>query len=165
MKRGKYLITFFIGTLAYVLLSITVGQNSIRCYNQLEEQKRVISKQVTELETINSELYLEVNALKYDKAVIAAYARKLDYVSDGEKLVKITGLKRAQPPLYDAGTVIKHTDPTFLSEKSCKIISFFLGLMTLVIIFFYDLSQGNISFHRKERTIVKGIPIYDLQQI
>lgn len=164
MKRIKYLFTFFIGTLTYVFLSIVFGQNSIRCFNHLEDQKRIISNQVSELQNVNRELSMELTALKYDKSVIAAYARKLDYVSDGEKLVKITGLKKAQPPLYDAGIVVRHVDTTYLSEVSCKTIAIFFGLMTFLMIFLYDLNKGNISLSKKRKPIVTGVPVYDLQQ-
>ena len=90
MKRAKYLFIIFFGTLIYVLLSLTVGQNSLYSYTQMEEQKRIVSKKTNEIQNINSELEQELTALKNDKAVIAAYAHKLDYVSDDEKLVKIT---------------------------------------------------------------------------
>lgn len=165
MKRAKYLFTFFIGTLTYVVLSITIGQNSVRCGKFIEDQQKIIINQVAVLESINSELTMEVNALKNDNAVIAAYARKLDYVSEGEKLVKITGLKRSQPPLYDAGTVIKHKEPVFMSEIACKCISLLFGLLTFIIIFLYDLHKGNINFKKTAEPIVTGIPVYDLQQI
>ena len=166
MKRIKYLLTFFIGTLIYVFLSIFFGQNSIRCFNHLKEQKVVIENQVDELESINQELAMELNALKYDKAVIAAYARKLDYVSDGEKLVKITGMPKSPSRLYDAGIIIRHEETTYLSEISCKIIAVLFSLMTLVTIFLYDLNKGNIVFagKKKKKPVVAGVPVYDLQQ-
>ncbi len=165
MKRAKYLFTIFSATLAYVLVSIAVGQNSIRCFNQMEEQRRVISKQTDDIQNINSELQLELTALQFDKAVIAAYARKLDYVSDGEKLVKITGLKPAQTALYDTGSVLRHEEPEFLPEKYCKIIGLFFGLLTFVILFLYDINVGNISFDKNKKPIVTGVPVYDLPQI
>ena len=165
MKRAKYLFTIFSATLAYVLVSITVGQNSIRCFNQMEEQRRVISKQTDDIQNINSELQLELTALQFDKAVIAAYARKLDYVSDGEKLVKITGLKPAQTALYDTGSVLRHEEPEFLPEKYCKIIGLFFGLLTFVILFLYYINVGNISFDKNKKPIVTGVPVYDLPQI
>ena len=146
-------------------LSVIWGANGVKASNHMVEQQKILSVQVTELEKINTELTLEVNALTNDKAVIAAYARKLDYVSDGEKLVKITGLQRSQPPLYDAGTVIKHEEPKFMSENLIKFMSIVLGVLTLVLIFLWDLYQGNISFKKKEDKVVTGIPIYDLQQI
>lgn len=165
MNRAKYLFTVFIGTLVYVLLSMTVGQNSLRCYKNLEDQKRIISKQTSDIQNINSELQLELTALANDKAVIAAYARKLDYVSDDEKLVKITGLKPAQTTLYDTGTVIRHEEPAYLSEKICKMLGLFFFAISFVIMFLYDISAGNIVFNKNKKAVITGIPIYDIQQI
>ncbi len=162
MNCKKYLVTVFIGTFIYVLLSITIGQNSLRCYNQMENQKRIISKQAADIQNINTELKLELTALQNDKAVIAAYARKLDYVSDDEKLVKITGLKPAQTTLYDTGTVQRHEEPVYLSDKICKIIGLFFFVLSAVILFLYDVSKGNVAFGKDKKPIVKGIPIYDV---
>ncbi len=165
MNRTKYLAAIFLGTFVYVLLSVSFGQNSIHCYNQMEEQKRIISKQTSEIQNINSELYLELAALKNDRAVIASYAHKLDYVSDGEKLVKITGLKPAQTTLYDTGTVLRHDEPEFIPEKVCKIVGLGFALLFLVIFFLYDISSGNIVIGKNKKPIVTGIPVYDLPQI
>lgn len=165
MNRIKYFIAVFIGTFVYVLLSITVGRNSIKCINDMESQKRVISKQASDIQNIHSELELELKALQNDKAVIAAYARKLDYVSEDEKLIKITGLKPAQTTLYDTGTIIRHEDPEFLSEKYCKLIAIFFALGTFVILFLYDVNKGNIVLGKDKKPIVTGIPVYDLPQI
>ncbi len=165
MKRTKYIFPIFIATLIYVLLSMTLGPNGFKCIDQMEEQKRILSKQTSDIQNINSELQLELTALTNDKAVIAAYARKLDYVSDDEKLVKITGLKPAQTTLYDTGTLVKHETPSYLDEKFCKIIAFFFGFMTFVIMFLYDVNKGNISFGHNKKPIVTGIPVYDLPQV
>ena len=165
MNRTKYLAAIFLGTFVYVLLSVSFGQNSIHCYNQLEEQKRIISKQTSEIQNINSELTLELAALKSDRAVIASYAHKLDYVSDGEKLVKITGLKPAQTTLYDTGTVLRHEEPEFIPEKVCKIVGLGFALLFLIIFFLYDISSGNIVIGKSKKPIVTGIPVYDLPQV
>lgn len=164
MSRAKYLITLFVGTLVYVLLSVTVGQNSIRCYNQLEEQKRIVSKQTADIQNINSELSLELTALENDKALIAAYARKLDYVSDSEKIIKITGLKPAQTTLYDTGSVVRHEEPEYLSEMYCKIIGIFFGFLLAVAMILSDISKGNFSFTKNRKDYVAGIPVYDVAQ-
>jgi len=165
MKGVKYLSVLFVGTLVYVLLSVTVGQNSFKSYKRMEEQKRIVSKQKADIQNINSELSLELMALKSDKAVIAAYARKLGYVNDGEKIVKINGLKPYQNALYDTGTVVRHEEPEYISERFCKLSSFIVAFLWLIILFFYDLNKGNISLKRKEKTMVTGVPIYDLPQI
>lgn len=165
MNRVKYLLSLFIGILAYVLMSVTVGHNSIKCYKEMEEQKKVISLNTSEIESLNEELKMELTALKNDNDVIAAFARRLDYVSDGEKLVKITGLKPIQTAIYDTGSVVKHTDVIYLDEKYCKITGFGFFILTLVLLFFYDLNKGNIGSGKKDKAVVKGIPVYNLPQI
>ncbi|NLC93048.1 MAG: septum formation initiator family protein [Treponema sp.] len=166
MKRTKYLFVIFIGTLVYVILSINFGQNSIRCYKYMENQRKLLSIRTNDISNINNELSLELTALKNDKAVIAAYARKLDYLQDNEKLVKINGLKLSTNIVYDTGTVLKHTEITFMPEKVCKIISMIISLIMLIVFIMYDITVGNITFHESKKTsIVKGIPVYDIPQI
>lgn len=165
MKCTKYLLVLFVGVLVYITASLSVGQNSIKCYRQMEEQKRIVSRQKADIQNINSELNLELTALKNDKAVIAAYARKMDYVADGEKLIKINGLKPYQTELYNTGSVIRHEEPEFVSEKLCKICGLFAALIILLILIGTDIRNGQISFTRQKKTVVTGIPVYDLPQI
>ena len=165
MKRAKYLTVLFAGTLVYILTSLAFGQNSFKCYSQMEEQKRIVSKQKAEIQSINSELQLELTALKSDKAVIAAYARKMDYVSDDEKLVKITGLKPYQNQLYDTGTVIRHQEPEYVSEKLCKASGIAAALFVLLILLIIDFKKGELSFKREQKVPVTGIPVYNLPQM
>lgn len=165
MKRAKYLVTVFLGVFVYVLLSMSFGQNSIHCCNQMEEQRRLISKQTSEIQNINSELSLELAALQSDRAVIAAYARKLDYVSDGEKLVKITGLKPAQTTLYDTGTVLRHEEPDYIPEQICKITGLAFGFLSFIVLLLFDVSRGEFALGKSKKPIVTGIPVYDIPQI
>lgn len=166
MKFAKYLFVLLIGTFVYVLLSLTVGQNSISCYKAMEEQKRIVSKQKSDLQNINNELTLELTALKKDKAIIAAYARKLDYVADGEKLMKINGLKPVTNTLYETGTVVRHVEPEYVSEKLCKIAGLCSGFLFFIILLFGDIKAGNFTTEQSNKNrVVKGIPIYDVKQI
>ncbi len=165
MKRAKYLTVLFVGTLVYVIMSLSFGQNSLRCYSKMEEQKRIVSKQKAEIQSINTELSLELSALKNDKAVIAAYARKMDYVSDGEQLVKITGLKPYQNALYDTGTVIRHEEPDYVSEKLCKMCGLCAALLVLLLMLIFDFKKGYLTFSRQKKEFVTGIPVYNLPQV
>ena len=165
MKLAKYLTVLFAGTLVYILTSHAFGQNSFKCYSQMEEQKRIVSKQKAEIQSINTELMLELTALKNDKAVIAAYARKMDYVTDDEKLVKITGLKPYQNQLYDTGTVIRHTEPEYVSEKLCKACGIATAMLVLLVLLIVDIKKGEISFSKEKNIPVTGIPVYNLPQI
>ena len=165
MKRAKYLTVLFVGTLVYVIMSLGFGQNSLKCYSQMEEQKRIVSKQKAEIQSINTELTLELSALKNDKAVIAAYARKMDYVQDGEQLVKITGLKPYQNTLYDTGSVVRHVEPEFVSEKLCKMSGLCAAMLVLLIMLIFDFKKGELSLKKQNKEFVAGIPVYNVPQI
>ena len=165
MKRAKYLTVLFAGTLVYIIMSLSFGQNSLKCYSQMEEQKRIVSKQKAEIQNINTELQLELYALKNDKAVIAAYARKMDYVIDDEKLIKITGLKPYQNQIYDTGKVIRHQEPEYVSEKLCKCCGIVAAFVVLLIMLIFDVKKGNVSFTRDKKEFVAGIPVYNVPQV
>lgn len=166
MIHLKLLASALAGTVVYVAVSVFAGQNGINSYKQLENQKREISKQAAKIQNINDELVLEKNALSNDKDVIAAYARKLDYVKDGETLVKITGLKPFERTLYDTGSVLKRTEITYIPDDICKILGVVFFFMTMLLFLFIDLSNGNNPFVKKKKTnVITGIPIYGGKQI
>ncbi|MBQ9631230.1 MAG: septum formation initiator family protein [Treponema sp.] len=120
MTKTKWLLAILVSCLVYTILSISAGETGIIAYNQLKMQKKEISLQAMQIQKINTELVLEKTALEKDKDVIAAYARKLDYVSPSEKLVKITGLRPYEASLYDTGTVVRRQAVSFMDEKFCK---------------------------------------------
>ena len=88
-----------------------------------------------------------------------------DYVKEGEKLVKINGLKPAQTSLYDTGSVIKHEETKFLSEKMCKIISVFFGILSFILVFMFDTNKDFLLKKKDKKSFVAGVPVYDLPQI
>jgi len=166
MIHLKLLASALAGTVVYVTVSIFAGQNGINSYKQLEDQKREISRQANYIQNINDALTLEKNALSNDRDVIAAYARKLDYVKEGETLVKINGLKPFEHTLYDTGSVLKRTEISYIPDDVCKILGVVFFFLTLLLFLFIDLSNGNNPFVRKkEVNIIKGIPIYGGKQI
>lgn len=166
MKTAKYLPALLAGTLAYALLSILWGQNGVWAQRQLEEQKIAISARAHEIQKINDELNLEKTAIRDDADVIAAYARKLDYVFPGEKLVKINGLAVSEPLLYDTGTVLKSVPVAYVSEWFCKGSGLAVGLLLAFAIFLFDLSYGIKSLSKKKRfETIEGIPVYDVAQV
>ncbi|MCK9169011.1 MAG: septum formation initiator family protein [Treponema sp.] len=151
------------------MLSFFVGRDGIWVYRQMQEQKRNISKRTASIQKINDELSLEYTALEKDKDVIAAYARKLDFVKTDEKLVKITGLRPSQTMLYDTGTVLKRNPVKYVSESACKAVGFAFFIVTLILMLLADYNRtGKISFHTTKKVkedFIKGVPVYDVPQI
>lgn len=165
MEKIRVLFAIFIGTLVYVVVSFVAGDNGILGYNQLVEQKKSIARQTELIQNINNELNLEYSALLRDKDVIAAYARKLDYVAGGEKLVKVNGLKPSQTTLYDVGTILRKKNYKCLSETTCKACGVSFFALTLILMLLIDLNSGNITLRHRKTTVIKGIPVYDLTQV
>jgi Septum formation initiator len=166
MTRSKYLAAVLFGTLVYTLLSLFAGRDGILVYRQLQEQKREISKRTAAIQKINDELSLEYTALEKDNDVIAAYARKLDYVKPDEKLVKITGLRPAQTTLYDTGTVLKRSPVVYMSERACKAAGVIFFAVSLLLMYFAEYGRtGGHTPGALKKNFIKGVPVYDVPQI
>lgn len=165
MKSMRYLLSVLAGVSVYVLVCVACGVNGMWAYGQLSEQKKIISVNTQNIQNINEQLKLEKTAIQNDSDVIAAYARKLDYVFDGEKLVKIKGLGSVQDMKYDTGTVLKSTEVVTLPEWACKACGLLVGSLVFIVILLYDISCGGIPFKKKKYETISGIPVYEVPQV
>ena len=165
MKSLKYLLSVLAGVAVYVLISVSCGRNGMWAARQMSEQKRLISANTQTIQNINEELKLEKTAIRDDKEVIAAFARRMDYVSDGEKLVKIKGLGPAKDLKYETGTVLKRKTVLYIPEWACKASGLLVGTLALILTLLYDISYGNISFKKQHYEVIQGIPVYEVSQI
>ena len=166
MIKTKILFATFIGTFFYTLISLIAGRNGQICYSHLKDEKIRISLQTSQIESINKELNFTLTALKNDKDLIRCYAHKLHYVQDNEKIVKIRGLKPFQNNLYDPGTVLRHTEEKYIPENILKAIGIIFFLLSFMIFILIDILKGNSSFKiKKEKTVIQGIPVYEMPQI
>lgn len=169
MTRLKWLISILAGTFVYIALSAAYGPNGFFAYRQLQEQKNQISVHTAEIQRINDELFLEYTALQNDRDVIMAYARKLDYISPGEKLVKINGLPPVENKIYDTGTVVRHSQLVWIPEAVCKGAGFcvFLAVSFFFILIAFISGTNSATHARKIKKSKESreIPIYDVPQI
>ncbi|MBQ0040064.1 MAG: septum formation initiator family protein [Treponema sp.] len=167
MERFRLLVAVFAGTLFYTLIAITGGRDGIWAASQLQEQKQSLSAHTARIEKTNGELSLEKIALEKDLDVIASYAKKLGYVAEGEKLVKLSGLAARESHIFDPGTVARHHDANYIPEWVCKFCSLLVMLLVYMVLFLIDLQNGNVhipGFNKKIKK-VGGIQVYDMQQI
>lgn len=145
VRSWQFILAALVGTLVYALLAMTVGCDGIWCYKQLEEQRRSISARANSIQKINDELTMERLALERDKSVLAAYAHRLEYVKDNEKLIKITGLKPYENTIYDTGTPLRRHDIKCMSEATCKTAGFAFFVLTSFIMLLFDLGASASS--------------------
>jgi cell division protein FtsB len=137
MTKFRALFAIFLGTAVYVFVSLFGGQDGFWAAKQLLEQQSVISERTKAIAAINEELSFEYTSLKQDPGIIAAYARKLGYVADAEKLVKITGLPVRSPIIYDPGTIVKRQDVTCIPEWICKLSGILVSSLTFMALLLF----------------------------
>lgn len=157
----------FVGTLFYTLISVAGGRDGLWASMQMQEQKQVLSTQTAKIEKTHDELSLEKIALEKDLDLIAAYAKKLGYVSEGEKLVKLSGLAAREVHVFDPGTIERHHDVNYIPEWICKSVSFIVMLLVYLVLILLDIQNGNVRVPilKKKTQNIGGIQIYDMQQI
>lgn len=150
MEKCRFLTAVLFGTLFYVILAFVGGRDGLWAQSQLQKQKQKLSAHTALIEKNYDELSLEKLALQKDSDVIAALARKLGYVSEGEKLVKITGLPSRETHIFDPGVVVRHTDVKYIPEWTCKGLGLVILVLTYIMFLLYDLHRGNLHFSIKK---------------
>lgn len=167
MMRFKLLASALAGTACYVLVSFVGGRDGLWATEQLQEQKRLLAANTAVIEKTNEELNLEKVALQKDMDVIAAYARKLGFISEGERLVKISGLSMRETQIVDAGTVMRHKESRYIPERYCKGVGFIVFILLYAVLWLFDYSRGAVQLHfrrklYKRKASIQGMPVYDL---
>lgn len=133
----------------YVCIGILWGREGLWAYNQLQKQKIILNMSAERLEDINMRLNAEYTALQKDTEIIAAYAKKLGYVSEGERLVKITGIGKPPFTIYDPGTKTSRAEIVFIPEWAAKCIA-------LIVFIFYNLVYSvSVLVHRHAFTKIR----------
>lgn len=152
MNRFRFLKAAFTGIVIYTLLNVSVGRDGIWAMSQLQKQKREISAHTANIQKINDGLNQEKLALEKDRDLIAAYARKLGYVSEGEKIVLISGLAAKETQIFDPGTILKHTQVNYIPESICKSTAIVITVLAYFLLFMFDLSRGYLHFGKKRKS-------------
>ncbi len=154
MRKNIILFSISVGTLVYVLISLFCGQNGVWAESQLVNQKMDLCNNIAQIQKINDELSLEYTALMLDKEVISAHARRLGFVNDGEKIVKISGIPPKTQKAYSVGKFYKRDNIQFVPEYICKIIGFsvsFLSFLICLLVFLTEKSNNSQAVKSKTK--------------
>ena len=174
MEKMRFLMAACAGTLVYVIVSLLGGKDGVFATRQLEAQKQLIVSHTAEVQALNDELTLENEILYRDAAAIMAEARKLDLIQDGEKLVKINGLKGDGLPVYNTGSVMVRQDIFYLPEWVCKLLGVLVFVLVLLILVLKDFARFPASAKSANRAkkegvytpaAASGVPIYDMRKV
>lgn len=145
MKRFQIILSVFIGTLMYSMLSFAVGPRGIWPMKQLLEQKDRLTANLGILYTLNESLDSHIQNLSSDRDTISIYAHELGYISEGEKLIKLAGFSGGIDRNLVAGNAISQNKPKFLPEWLCK----FLGLLSGFFVFYLHRHYSGIKRDKK----------------
>ncbi len=133
MSRFHLLFSACCAVFVYVCISVLGGQNGIWAYNQLQDHKILLAQHVVSLQSVNEQLTIDSRALKEDESVLKAYAKKMGFVNEGEKLLKISGFADTPAFVYNAGSKILRPEIIFIPDWLSKGIAFALFLCINVI--------------------------------
>lgn len=145
MSRFHLLLSACCAVFVYVCLSLLGGQEGIWAYKQLQSHKILLVQHVDFLQQLNEQLTIDSNALKNDKDVLAAYAKKMGFIQDGEKLVKISGIPDSPIFTYNAGTKILRPEIIYVPEWIAKSIGF-------IVFLFYNLISALVYVKKNFRS-------------
>ncbi len=137
MKRYKYVLPFFVGTLVYGILSFSVGPRGMIPMARLAEQKTIISGNLASLYVIKEDLNARMQNLSADPDTISVYAHELGYIAEGERLVKLAGFSGGIDRNMAAGTPLTPVLPNYLGEWLCKSFGIIAGLLVFFLFFYY----------------------------
>ena len=165
MTRCRFLVASCVGTFFYVLIAVFCGRDGLWAYSQLMDEKRSLSTHTASIEKTYEELLLEKAALQSDMDVIASYARKLGFVSEGEKLVKITGLPLREKQILDPGMVVFHNEVKYIPEWFCKVLGLIIFALVYLVLLLSDFNRGLIELPNRKAhvNVIRGVPVYDMQ--
>ena len=105
--------------------SDTMYMSKAKIYDQLtSDYGEGFDKKSAQYAIDNLEADYKYNALQKDMDVIASYAKRLGYVAEGEKLIKISGLAPYFEPIFDYGFVLKSKPVVYIPEWICKSCGF-----------------------------------------
>lgn len=154
MNHMKLLSSAVIGTFIYVIVSFFLGPEGYWATSQMNEQKRIIQENLQSIQQLNDSLTIEYTSLAVDSDVIASKAKSLGYISDGEKLMKFTGLdvKTEYVPLIGEAIVLKPIQ--FVPEWICKLCGF-VSFAFFSLLFLLKRSSVSTVTVTKEHTVTE----------
>ena len=131
----------------YVFVSALFGPDGLWAASQLEEQKQVISANFQKIKQINENLSTELYALKVDPEVIASYAKKLGYIEENEKIIRLTGLNPPVDYIPETGNPVVIKEVEFVPEWVCKTAGVVMFLFSLLLFSMQSLKE---KLHKRQ---------------
>lgn len=152
MKLKRLLISIAVGTICYVCISFVFGESGLLAEKQLEKQKDMLVANINKIQSTQDALILKQKALNEDSEVIASYAKQLGYITEGETLLKISGIPSALPRQFEIGKKYLKTDIIFVEEWISKSSGIVLAVFTYLILLLFSIKKqiNNKTKYKKQ---------------
>lgn len=95
----------------------------------MQEQFEILSLKERQLQKQNDYLKNIKESLLFDDDVVLSYAKKIGFVGENEKIIKINGLKLTNNVPLEVEKPYFKTMPSYIDEKICKISGFVVFLV------------------------------------
>lgn len=151
MNKLHLLFSVFLGTFVYVLMTLFFGVNGFNAFEQLDEQHHNVAARNSELKKQNDELNIRKHSLAIDDDVIRAYARKIGFVSDNEKLIKVNGLANISDEVLKVEKPYFRLPVSFVPEWVCKLCGFMFFLMFEILFILKKVSKKSFNFRKVDQ--------------
>ncbi|RKX79968.1 MAG: hypothetical protein DRP87_01065 [Spirochaetes bacterium] len=136
MKKGTRLfLALYTGFAVYSVLTFFFGNTGILAMKELEEYRDKLYENNRELEKINRQLSVELDALQSDPNLIRLHARRLGYFEEEERVIKLRGFK-PDAGYYTIGKMITFRKSGIDLRPLFRAISVSMGII------FYLLTSG-----------------------
>jgi cell division protein FtsB len=141
MRALKYLVSLWVAVIFYAAASTMVGAVGINAYASLDEEREKQEINLAALQSLNEELLGIEEALRYDEDTIAVYARDLGFGASEERFIRIVGFNEKHKQALDPGEALRAVDPTYVDDKTLRVIAAAIAVCLLLCIAVVDILQ------------------------
>ena len=124
---------FFVMTLAYTLLSFFFGATGIYAQKKLEEELKNVMKNINMINQKGEELDIMIKNLTSDEQTIKIFAHDLGYISENEKIIKLSPFKHEGLSQVSYGSAVTIQKSAFISDRLCKQFAILMGIISLIV--------------------------------
>lgn len=151
MNLKRLLISLALGTLCYVSISYVFGESGLFAEKQLRAQKDMLVANINKIQSTHDALILKQIALNEDMEVIASYAKQIGYISEGETLLKISGIPNSLPKQLEMGKKYLKTEIIFIDEWICKACGIFCFILIYCILLLFSLKPNKEKIQNRDQ--------------
>ena len=120
-------------TAVYSLLTFFFGEAGIYSQRKLEEELGIVIKNMGAIKQKGAELDVLIKNLTSDEETIKIFAHDLGYISENEKIIKLSPFKHEGLSQVSYGSAVTIQKSAFISDRLCKQFAILMGIISLIV--------------------------------